>query len=491
MKVFFFEPYALAIPHFETALELIQTHIDNNDEVNLFYCAADLNSCESNYHHSLITCAHCISRRKNGLKTILGLEKVKKRNFIDLSPSERKLVRDWDIAFKNIDDLKAFKFENTDIGMAVASSFISLKRNPEPDLGSDAVIINRLFKASLKVYLSFKKILQREKPDLVYLFNGRFSNIRPVVRLCEMNNITYKIHERGSNKTKYSLHENHLPHDFVEFQKLVEEHWESSPQDERIKVAENFYSDRKNGKEQAWHSFVASQNKKELPNNWGPSKRNIVIFNSSEDEFAAIGDTLKERLFRTQLEGLKFIAELVKDQSNISVYVRIHPNLKGIKNSTVTGIYDLCSANFHVIDPDSTISSYALIDSSDVIVTFGSTVGIEATFWNKPSILLGDSFYKDLGSTYNPRTQDELSKLLLDDHPAKEKLGAYKYGFYINSYGIDYNLYQAEGLFAGRFKGEKIRQSTWMTSKWIRGYLKRKPLSPIINFLSRVHADKF
>jgi hypothetical protein len=35
-KVLFFEPYSLASPHFETALELIQDHNDLDDELFVY-----------------------------------------------------------------------------------------------------------------------------------------------------------------------------------------------------------------------------------------------------------------------------------------------------------------------------------------------------------------------------------------------------------------------------------------------------------------------
>ena len=486
MKVYFFEPYALAIPHFETALELIQNHIDSKDDVYLFHCDADLNFCEKNRDHFLPTCLQCISRRKLGVKRIDGNEKIKNSNFIDLSKPEKDLINSWNVSFKDIYELKAYRYENTDMGMAIASSLISFLRSPEPDVTANRYLINRMFKASLKVYLSFKKLLHNEKPDLIYLFNGRYSNIRPVVRLCELYSIKYRIHERGANRTKYSLHENHLPHDFNEFKKKVDELWNTGLESERYKIAETFYQDRKAGKEQAWRSFVAAQNEKELPSNWDTAKRNIVIFNSSEDEFAAIDDSLNDRLFPSQLEGIRFMAELVRGRNDVSVYVRIHPNLKGVINSTVTSIYNIKADNFHVIEPASTISSYQLIDCSSLVVTFGSTVGVEATFWDKPSILLGDSFYKDLGATYNPGTKEELSELLLNERTPKEKLGAYKYGYYLQSFGIDFNLYESEGLFKGRFKGQKINPS-----RWIQRFLKRRQIEPLIKYISRIHADRF
>jgi len=486
MKVFFFEPYALAIPHYETALELMQLHVNSNDDVNLFYCNADLNFCEANHHHSLPTCLQCISRRKNGIKAISGADKIRKRNFIKLSAEEEKIVKTWNRTFKDIHELKGYRYENIDLGMAVASSLISYHRNPEPDMIVAANFTNRIFKAALKVYFSFKRLLQEERPDIVYLFNGRFSNIRPVVRLCELNSINYKIHERGANKNKYSLSENHLPHDFNEFQKSIEEHWSADSKNVGIKIAETFYHDRKAGKEQGWYSFVVSQTEKQLPENWNSARRNIVIFNSSEDEFAAIGDTKKMRLFSNQLEGVRHIANLIKDHKEACVYVRLHPNLKGIDDPTVAEIFKIQSDNFHVIEPSSTISSYQLIDSSDLVVTFGSTVGIEATFWGKPSVLLGDALYQGLGSTYNPVSNEELSSLLLSENNPKPKLGAYKYGYYVSSYGIGFNFYVADGLFKGQFKGNKIQPAPW-----IKKYLKRKALLPIVNFISKLHADKY
>lgn len=38
----FFEPYSLATPHFETALELMQNHRDLGDEPFAYQCNANL-----------------------------------------------------------------------------------------------------------------------------------------------------------------------------------------------------------------------------------------------------------------------------------------------------------------------------------------------------------------------------------------------------------------------------------------------------------------
>lgn len=485
MKVSFFEPYTLALPHFETALELMQIHLNEGDDVSLYYCSADLNFCEANPNHHLPKCFDCISRRKNGIELIDGHEKIQQYNFVNLSTAEKKIINSWNTRFRDIHELKAFRYEDIDMGMAVASSLISFYRNPEPAMESSVQLVNRLFKASLKVYFSFKRHLQNSKPDLVYLFNGRFSNIRPVVRLCELYKIPYRIHERGADKGKYSVFENHLPHDFLKFQQLIEKQWEKAPQHERDGIADAFYKGRKAGKEQSWFSFVSSQKQDQLPDNWDPSLRNIVIFNSSEDEFAAIGDSLKRTLFPTQLGGIRYIANSLKDNKSIAVYIRIHPNLKNIHNASVSEIYNIHAPNFHVIEPSSSISSYKLIDSCDTVVTFGSTVGIEATYWDKPSILLGESFYNGMNAVYIPQSVEELNALLLHETKPKDKLGACKYGYYIATYGIDFTFYKPEELFEGKFKNVRIRSG----SRFKR-ILSNKYLQPVIGYLSKKHAGR-
>ncbi|MEJ7645275.1 MAG: hypothetical protein WKF87_11815 [Chryseolinea sp.] len=420
------------------------------------------------------------------MKALKGFEKIQQHNFAELSAEESRFISNWDKVFQSIEEIKNYQYEGVDIGMGVASSYISYVRNPNPSTQDKNQIIARLFKASFKVYFSFRRILNDGNPDLVYLFNGRFSSIRPVVRLCQSKQIEFRIHERGSNKMRYQVSRNHLPHDFRSFQNLVEQFWIECAAQDRVKIADNFFNERKAGMEQAWHSFTASQKIGQLPADWNPEVRNIVIFNSSEDEFAAIGDTFKINLFDNQLEGIKFISSQISDQSNVKVYVRMHPNLRNVTNTSVTDIYQLASESLKIIAPESEVSSYQLIDSADAVITFGSTVGIEASYWGKPSILIGDAFYKDLHSTYNPDTREELIRLLFSVTEPRDRLGAYKYGFYVSSYGIEFKYYEAGGLFDGKFKGKKI-----VAAPWISKHLKKRPFRQLLDITSRIHAQRF
>jgi hypothetical protein len=189
------------------------------------------------------------------------------------------------------------------------------------------------------------------------------------------------------------------------------------------------------------------------------NKINIVIYNSSEDEFAAIGDEWKNPIFVDQHDEIASIVHSMRGNKRVHIYLRVHPNLKNVKYKQLDKIYSLHAPNFTIIPPESPISSYALLEKASKVVTFGSTVGVEATYCGIPSILAGQSYYRNLDCTYNPNSHEELIEMLLADLPPKEKEGALKYGYFFNTFGIPFRHFKPDGLFSGNFKGTVLKEN--------------------------------
>jgi hypothetical protein len=62
--------------------------------------------------------------------------------------------------------------------------------------------------------------------------------------------------------------------------------------------------------------------------------------------------------------------------------------------------------------PDSNVDSYELMSQAYAVVTYGSTMGIEAAFEGKRSIVMGPSIYDELGVVTRVETPQELSEAL-------------------------------------------------------------------------------
>lgn len=460
MKLLFIEPYAKLIPHFGTSLELIKSFISLQKEditIKFLFCDAELLCCDINLENKKLYCLQCTSIRKNGLN-ILN-ERIETGNITNLRKTDSEKLQQIKQNFATLDELKAYHIDNFDIGYGAASSIISEIRNHKPNMIAHNSTINSLLLESYKVFISIQNHIEQYKPDKVYFFNGRMAILRAVMRACEAKNVPFFIHERGANIQKYMLYENVLPHNIAYNIHLINELWENEDKNDKFEIAKTFYEERANGINRQWISFTDKQNKTLLPVNWDSSKENIVIFNSSEDEFASIGKEWEWKIYPSQIEGISQIVKTFLSDKTKHFYLRIHPNLNTAHADILNEIYTLNFPNLTLIPPNSEVGSYMLLNSASKIITFGSTMGIEATYWGKPSIVLGKSFYYSLGSTYEPISHQDIILLLKETNLLPlPKEGALKYGYFINSFGYDFTYFKANDLFTGKFMNKNLEE---------------------------------
>ena len=483
MRVLVFTAQTNWRPHYETDLELIQRHLDEGDEIVHLHCDADLLACDDNPNHDMAKCRNCIEIRKTGISLLS--RRIPSISFLNLSQTNKQELASVQKTFATIAELKNFSIEELDIGMAVLSSVISLTRNPEPDVTALSHLIARFMVAALAVYRSLQNYLDQNAVDRVYVFNGRYAPVRAVLRACQSRGVPCYVHERGHDIQHYAVEKNTTSHDLRHMQQQIRDQWERAVSDpRRNEIAEQFYIERSRGVIQSWYSFVERQKKDLLPPSWNSRRRNIAIFNSSEDEFAATDAQWDNPFYTNQLEGLqRIVRSLEADHDELHCYLRMHPNLNGVDNKHTRELYNLRRDFFEIIPPDDPVSTYALIKHADKVLTFGSTVGIEAVFWGTPSILGGRSYYQNLGGTYNPGSHEELISMLTADLSPKDRTVALMYGYYFQTFGTPFKYFRATGVVSGEFKGEVVcpRQTTlglWKgRAKTLRRLVATQPMS--------------
>ena len=212
--------------------------------------------------------------------------------------------------------------------------------------------------------------------------------------------------------------------------------WEESADSQEVRVArgKEFFERKRTNVSAGGLVYTAGQQIGTLPENWDRSKHNIVIFNSSEDEFVAVGDEYSRKaMFPDQFKGINEILTLLNDRLDIHVYVRIHPAQRNVHYKYHQELHQLSSkySNVTVIPATDKVSSYTLIDQASKIVVFGSTIGIEAAYWNKPVILLAGALYYYLNDIYIPSDKNELRQMLVANLPSKKSLDSIKFGHYM------------------------------------------------------------
>ena len=464
MNVAVFSPYATVVPHFETELDIAQQHLDAGDQVEFLNCTGQLANCDFNPNREPERCQQCLGRRNMGLELLTSeTPQPQHAQFTaieDIPNSRHETLR---TKFESVEQLIDYRIEEFDIGYAVLSSVVSICRDPEPDLEQHQELVERFATTAWQAYWqSLDFLAQRQsqnKPiDRVYVFNGRFSAMRAVFRACQKMQVDCYLHERGCDGKHYELFENHLLHDLAMIEKAIRDRWEeaaSSP--DREQVASDWFHDRVNRVEATWHSFVKDQQLEKLPDEFDPNQKNISIFTSSDDEFVSIGKAWQNDVYPNQLVAIDSIArDLHQRQPDTQIYLRVHPNLKDVENKRLSDMFALDYPNLTVIRPGATIDTYALIGASDTVVSFGSSVGSEAIFWDKPSVLLGPCFYQNLGGVYRSRSHEQTIDLLCQTLAPQDKTGALMYGYWLRTRGLKHKYFQSTGLFDGTFKQQTL-----------------------------------
>lgn len=451
MKVVICAPYRTVAPHFETELEICELHLLAGDQVDFLACWAELSCCDFNVSKVVRDCDECQGRRRHGLSLLSRPIRPRSigRNLSEIgwSPPEIASSR----------ELRALKWGNFDWGYGVLSSLISHLRDPDPDVVAHRDLIHRCLSASLQTYLGMQSYLDQEKPDRVYLFNGRFAAMRAVLRACQERQVECLVHERGCDLQHYALFENEMPHDIPQMQHRMWRHWQAHSSLERESRGAEWFEQRRQRIEKNWHSFTRGQVQGKLPQSWPHDRRVITIFGSSDDEFAAIGDCWQNDLYATQWDGLEQLSRsLIESKSPDQICFRMHPNLARVDNAAKRRFLGHSFPNVFVLPAEDDIDTYAVMEASDRVMTFGSSMGAESVYWRRPTLLLGPCYYQSLPGIERAKSHQHVLQWLQDPPLVSDRTGALIYGFWLQTFGTRFQFFEPESLFHGRFKGQVV-----------------------------------
>jgi hypothetical protein len=434
MKYIVYNSCSLAHPHYGVQLNHAESLFKEGHDVVFAYCDGVFDTCFINPKGNEAICKLC----KFGYQH--SLSKLSKG--IEIVPMKKRVSEnEYIFNYNSVDEIKHIKFRDVNVGTAVLSTYISKTRNPNPVITEKSKkyfnhIINRTYEFTASIY----DLIEKHKPDAISIYNGRFYENRSFYDIAISLNLDFTSNEvTGGLICNEPFHitsfKNSLPTDLRAIYHQVTYTWNFANESlyDKKKKGESFFIKRKEGLPASDRVYISKQVKGSLPLNWDRTKKNFVIFNSSEDEFAGLGNDFEQySLFKNQLEGIRFMLLSIKDSKH-HFYLRIHPNLKAVffNYHTDLKLLENSFSNITVIGANEAISTYDIMDAADKVIVFGSTMGVEACYWGKPVILLSGSLYYFLDSCYVPNSADEFLNLLQTDNlKAKDKMSAVQYGYY-------------------------------------------------------------
>ncbi len=452
MHYLFVESIAVT-PHLETSAEIALTLKSQGHDVSFAWVGEDLPWSDFNLPFYYKFFGLSLSFRLTWLKKIFKKNNIDYCVIKDVDSHQREYIFKWSDDFQgNIGKLKSYNYKRYNLGMGAASSLISLYKDSQLNTLNNKKKVKLALTSSAIVFERSLAIIKALAPDFVVTFNGRFCTSKPIVLAAESLKIKVLRHERGSTFLKYELYSNSI-HDFSYIKRRIIDSWKNAPLKYRTIIAKNFFSRKKAGDSIGWYSYTKYQTHGFAPQKKQGFKR-VVYFSSSDDEFAAISESDNQGVWLNQINAVKNLIKAVSMIPNTELIIRLHPNLKN-KSLNERSRWLNLPKKCVIIDAKNKIDSYALLDSADIVVTFGSTIGMESVFINKPTILMGPAAYSGTNSVIEPKNYNDLFGALKDNlmFPKSnlKKIFCYKYAYYYMTYGIDYKYYKPISLGSGFF----------------------------------------
>jgi len=429
----------------EKAIECFKS----GDTVLYVNCDGTLGSCIQNPLFNQSYCKVCVQLQKANNKRYLP--KSIEQHFLSYYNTKEILYIADKVKYEysNLSELKSVTYKGLEIGFGAASSYVSLTKNINPRFDTNLIkYIDALLRLEVILAEIGEIIISNFNPQLVIFYNGRLASYKPILNLAQRHQLNYICTENialHNDVIANNFYINSTPHSISANTERYSELWDKDKDiiSLRETIARSFYERRRNSIKTDDKVYTKGQKLGILPTNWNKKMENICIFNTSEDEFCAISKEFDEStVFLSQLDGIKEIVEHYSEYDNLHFYLRIHPNLFGVKYKYHTDLLKLNYKNLTIISAESSVSTYTLIDACNKIIVFASTTGIESVYWGKPVICLSGTFYSELDVAYLPKTKDELWKLINTiDLQCKYNENVLKYGYFYMSETHKINKY--------------------------------------------------
>lgn len=444
-KVLIYSHVALWEIHHAETVELILKNIAVGNSVFVMSCRGDLVSCPANAFHDESACANCRKQTKYSLEKLL---KNKTTN-IDLVLNESEF-EDCLPEEISVSSLQNFSYKDVPVGELVLSQLADDEKDCYLDFSVPSLLARTksLLSNSIALYEFTKNVIQLHDVDVVYAWNGRRCSDGPVLYAAQQLGKEFFAYISGGRKNSYMTLPALKIHDLPTNKRLVDSLYvEASKRYSReqlhSKAGEIYHTARYGGEDYPGMVFFGKNFETAPKKDAKDKKKTLTIFTSSFWEFFAMGDWFVGNYpYKNFYDGIIEILSDPRINEQYQIVVRWHPNLVNAGDAERKLVHEIIGKfpNIKQYAAEHKVNSYDLLESSDVVLTFGSTIGIEATYYGRPSILLGPSIYEDTNACYRPSTHEQLVALLQEgDLQPLEKLGALKYGYYLK-YGAQHEF---------------------------------------------------
>ncbi len=358
--------------------------------------------------HSPLQCRQCISYARQ-IFHLFGLPLQELSDFLEVPDfvEAKKIVAAWQGPYQ------AFTAEGLPLGEMVRPSLMRtlLRGSIEADPLAPPLYRDYL-EASILLARAFRRMFDRLQPETLVLLNGMFFAERIGLAIAQERGLHTVTHEAGFMQNQMVL-----AHDEPACWLRVGQAWERASAQPltaaEAKTLDDYLRQRETGQNlvvnywpsvESRHEFIMQ----ELGLN--PNKPIVTLFtNILWDTAVYQSDCAFDGMF----DWLESTIRQMNALPDLQLVIRIHPaEVRLPRQETRERVLDrlrttfpTLPANVVVVPPESSISSYILLDLSRVVTVYTSTMGLEAALRGLPVLVAGETHYRGKGFTGDVTTR--------------------------------------------------------------------------------------
>jgi hypothetical protein len=369
--------------------------------------------------------------------SLLDLFSIK--HSVRLSSAGRRMVPDNEVSkvikvaktATNISQIRDLKLSNICIGYPIISTIASELKTSEIPIKLLRSMSVRYILEYVRVLSSTYDLMQSLRTDVLVLFNGRFVREHATAEAANLLGIKVIFHESSQPGT-YSI-SYHKPHcsvgafkDYREFSSVISSESETQ-------IGNNWFEERISGRSPASRRFQLRWKSSTDQLDAFKNAKYVAIFPTSDEEFLGLSQEWDLPTGMSQIEWIRSIS-LEIEKFGFEIVIRLHPNLQHKSRTLLRQWLQLeKSSKIRVIHPNAPLNSYELVRNSELVITCGSTIAVEAAYMDIPVMSVGNGIYEQFGIVERFHNLNEISNFFSKGDFKSLKVGyrnVAKYGFY-------------------------------------------------------------
>lgn len=315
------------------------------------------------------------------------------------------------------------------------------RRSAAPDTPYAEKVHREFLCSGLLAIEAFHRALEEIQPDAVITVNGKMYAENIMFQLCRERGIDVFTYERGKIKDTINFVRNQISVDWDN-----EYAWAAYANRDltagESKAIHDYVEDRKAGGNTVLHFNPNPEQNAELIKKtagYTPGKKHFLMLTNIVWDSAVQN---KDIAFESMFDWIRHTIEFFRGQPDANLILRIHPaEIKISSDLTMEKVADYLAAacpdlpeNLTVIGPESDVAAYSLLEFTDAVLVYTSTIGLESAMEEIPTVVCGDTHYSHKGFTIDIAEKPQYNALLADliasdSKPDMDWAAAWKYAY--------------------------------------------------------------